>query len=1607
MGSAATHDDVRLGTPRTGDDREGRQELGRDAARNPVRFRTLRRLFIALVLPVLVLVGLFAVFAAPALAAAPEMPETTLVEPSATSAVLHGVLNPGGPGSPGSYQFSYAQSATECTPGALAPESPALAMGGEKEAESVTVTGLEPGREYSFCIVAYGLFGGVTEPAYGNSVAFKTPAAKPAVDGESTSGVSSTGATLEAQVNPNNESTSYVFEYSTKEKAGVLEGTVVKVPGSGPIEGFGDQTVSVPTGTLLAGTTYFYRVAAKNATGTTDGTVSATGFTTPPSPKTEAVTAVTATTATFHGRLKPLNEKVATEYAFDYNTGEESSCNGESRTEPVSAGTGKGTEATATTAVTGLQAHQKYTVCLVSINESGSQVDSSPVHFVTPAAAPAIEASSEKASNVTPYEATLEAQVNPDNEPTSYAFEYSTTESGGKLTGTITTLQGENPLEGGGEQTASAPTGHVLTPGTTYHFRITAKNGSGSTEGAGEFATPAASAPVIEGESASGVTAELATLEAAVNPEAQETTCSFEYGTEPALSSGVTTVPCPAALGSGYGATGTSVSLTGLIPSTTYYYRVTATNPSGTTTDSTIEQFETGPAAPPVVANEAASQVEQTAAVLEGEITPEHVATNYTFEYLTEAQYNENNKAFTGATTSRGANPIGAEEPATKVTAHITGLTASTSYVYRLTATSKCQAGKPCVTSGPAKTLTTPTPGSNTPGSCPNEARRNEQTFGKDLPDCRAYELVSPENTNGQDAISADGPTPRAAESGNAIAYTSLGGYGQSPGGAFYDLYISRRGPEGWGTENVSPLQYPKTIASTSPDEVDAFTPELTAGIVRSSASLTGEAPVEEDVFGLYRQVFGTPSYQYIGGATALAEPGLPLGESANLEDIAFGVPPVGYQTGIGWGAYSAKEWLGGRVVQASITNTGEYLSGSVGSQAEHAGNGNSRDTWHAVSTDGSRVIFTSPASSEEDNLNTGGQKLAPSGSLFQRINTGQPQSATVYPEVSATGTLAAGSDTVTSLAPILEFEARGQVTAGSHQLVLEASGTPFAAGQPVEGPGIPSGTTVVSESGATLTLSNAAIETAQGTVDIYRVHAFTPGERLTGYGLAAGTTVTAVNGDELTISTPAGVSASEVTLTGGGECTEPALACTVDVSASQRTDPDPDGPKPVRYWAASTNGSRIFFTSRAELTNDAYTGPEDNAANLYEYEAGEPNKPGTLKDLSVDNSGDGAAVGGVVQVSEDGGYVYFAAGGVLASNTNSQGDRATPEPCELPTVHETPFAGASCNLYVSRDGGAPTFIATLGPNDASDWSSYSYPEQRNELQTTSAGPASNAATVSPDGSSLAFVSEARLTNYDNDAAATGECEKALFGGGSAAGHCLEVYLYDASTGLLVCASCNPSGARPVGPAGVPGGSENGGQYRSRAIVADGSVFFNSSDALAGAAGGVENAFEFEDGRIYPLSDVAGGQPSRFLDASSNGENVFIASPNKLLPQAQGEVQAVYDARVDGGLPLPVTPEPCRSSETCAPGATAPPPAGAAASEAYAGPANPPPPPAAAKPKSETKAQKLAQALKVCHKDRKKTKRQACERQARKKYGNTSSAKKSATRATNDGRVSR
>jgi hypothetical protein len=103
-----------------------------------------------------------------------------------------------------------------------------------------------------------------------------------------------------------------------------------------------------------------------------------------------------------------------------------------------------------------------------------------------------------------------------------------------------------------------------------------------------------------------------------------------------------------------------------------------------------------------------------------------------------------------------------------------------------------------------------------------------------------------------------------------------------------------------------------------------------------------------------------------------------------------------------------------------------------------------------------------------------------------------------------------------------------------------------------------------------------------------------------------------------------------------GGQCTEAAKACTVEVSASHRTPPDPAGPRPAAFMAASADGSKAYFTSSEELTDDANTGPVQPPARIGRATIGaseaEDPKPGFLP---------AHALG--VTTSPDGKFIYWA----------------------------------------------------------------------------------------------------------------------------------------------------------------------------------------------------------------------------------------------------------------------------------------------------------------------------------------------------------------------------
>ena len=363
-----------------------------------------------------------------------------------------------------------------------------------------------------------------------------------------------------------------------------------------------------------------------------------------------------------------------------------------------------------------------------------------------------------------------------------------------------------------------------------------------------------------------------------------------------------------------------------------------------------------------------------------------------------------------------------------------------------------------------------------------------------------------------------------------------------------------------------------------------------------------------------------------------------------------------------------------------------------------------------------------------------------------------------------------------------------------------------------------------------------------------------------------------------------------------------------------------------AQFQFASADGSRVFFDDSQHLT-------AQNEGGLYECRMVESGGH-----LACDLRNIGGTVDTVAAGSEDGTSLYFASASVLTGVPNARGEHATPGSC-----NEADRAG-TCNLYAWHEDPATgeahtTFIASVSDEDSTSWGGGSGYVTVHNI----------AARVSPDGRYFAFMSERPLTGYDNRDAKGGQPDQ-------------EVYLYDSHTEKLVCASCNPSGARPQGvqakllgqfanegdelpvgawfAASLPAWTNSYGPValsQSRYLSDSGRLFFNSSDALVPQdSNGTQDVYEYEppkgegglasdsctsesatysprsDGCVSLISSGTSPEESVFMDASENGDDVFFLTASRLAPSDVDGAYDIYDAHVCGadGSPCPPPPTP-------------------------------------------------------------------------------------------------
>jgi hypothetical protein len=364
---------------------------------------------------------------------------------------------------------------------------------------------------------------------------------------------------------------------------------------------------------------------------------------------------------------------------------------------------------------------------------------------------------------------------------------------------------------------------------------------------------------------------------------------------------------------------------------------------------------------PPVVPSldgETAVDVGVSEAKLGAVVSPGGIKATYRFEYGTTMAY--------GSSVPFPEGDTGAGFTSRTVWAGASGLLPGTTYHYRVVVTGAL--GAPLV--GKDQTFTTQ-PAAQ--AACPNEKFRTG--FSASLPDCRAYELVTPPNKDSAQPDKNEGGNEGrlflyrileenlAAVDGNRLSFWAEDVLPGSPSAG--QSYVATRGAVGWTAQSMFPptnfyaykCPFELKAKSYSEDLSKAIIlvesgkqeqgghcgvePELVAGEPRGSENLF----VRDNAIGAYQLVNVTP-------------PGVPpatpqlLSASRDFSRIVF-AEEAKLTPDAPEGVSNVYEWTAGNVRLVTVLANGTPVAGAFA----------------GISADGSRVFFTA------------------SGGLYARVN--------------------------------------------------------------------------------------------------------------------------------------------------------------------------------------------------------------------------------------------------------------------------------------------------------------------------------------------------------------------------------------------------------------------------------------------------------------------------------------------------------------------------------------------------------------------------------------------------------------------------------------------
>jgi len=1003
-----------------------------------------------------------------------------------------------------------------------------------------------------------------------------------------------------------------------------------------------------------------------------------------------------------------------------------------------------------------------------------------------------------------------------------------------------------------------------LTTDTTYHYRIVAGNAKVTQVGEDQtFTTPTAVNGVTT-EAATGVTNHAATLHGSFTGEAGlSNEYFFEYGTSaPGYGHKVSgVVPAPP---SGSEPEHVENPIENLLPGTTYHFRLVVKNSTGISfgSDQTFATYQ-----PPAIEGLSSSELSASSAVLRARVNPDglpagteaqcHFEYGPTTEYGTTAPCPESLSGTTG-------------EP---IEVKLTGLQQGSTYHFRLIATNRWG------------TVTSPDQSFEFfPSNCPNSAVR-QQTGAGYLPDCRAYELVSPPNANGSLLFSGG---PNTGQATNPSRFSFVGAFSSLPGAepidTAGDLYVSTRTPNGWETKYIGPSGSEAGCVGNPPN--DPWSRDETKWPKFQSHVITDPSMSSFIDFADGSPLSCVSNQNGIGDATGPIDLPSDLGHVWAADGSSLGTLPAGL---------TPTELASLRC--PNFPGRGAYQNWGVC----HGDVASSSDLRH--------FFF----SSNLLNYTSGGSTEEPGGAYDYDRATG---TLTRISGLAAGGQIAPGNATdfpsggAVTTSPFIHFAAVS--SDGSHVLMTDATRSEVCTStenemcrrytdEPLHLYMSVEDEPALDVSENQHTHANVAVHYVGMTPDGSRVY-FTSEEHLTegvpgeenpghvGASLYLWEAAKALrHEDPLTLVSKANPgSPGEAGDTGNCHPVESWTAgCGVTVyspapyseAAAARGGNDiSDGP-------IAANGD-IYFSSPEQLAGDR--GVPDQQ-NLYDYRQG---RLQFVTTFPVENM---CPTKGTI---EQNGYHYIEYNGALTKVTAHKCAPSSTCLTNYTTVGESVFEGVHY--------------------------------RGNENERCSEGPIARLEINSTD-THMAFVTPSRVTAYDNFDQ-QGTCRHGTFGEPMGEKNCTEMYSFDPASETLTCDSCNPDGRPPT--------SDVYASQDGLFLTNDGRTFFSTEEALVPAdTNQGTDVYEFADGRprlITPgtgtaaptqaESEIAEQVAAGLIGVSANGTDVYFSTFDVLTSEDHnGNFLKFYDARTDGGFPHPTAVQPCAAAEEChGPGTEAP-----------------------------------------------------------------------------------